>query len=327
MSTQIWIEKYRPKVLDEMVGNEEVLTRLKVLAKHGNMPNLLLSGPPGTGKTTSIHCLASEMLGSKYGRAVLELNASDDRGIDVVRDKIKSFAREKIDLPEGRHKIVILDEVDSMTDSAQQALRRLMEVYSESTRFALACNQSTKIIEPIQSRCAIIRYSKLTDAQIRKRLFEIIKMENIPYVDSGIDTLVFTADGDMRIIINNLQATYHGFSIVSRDNVLKVSDIPSPEKIRNILDSCVKCNWRLAHSIVEELFAGGYSPLDIVITMRNVLKRYQLPERAILEYLKEVGRCHFVMLDGCATRLQLDKLLGQLCMISARCGLNSSQTN
>ncbi|CUV05006.1 unnamed protein product [Cryptosporidium hominis] len=327
MSTQIWIEKYRPKILDEMVGNEEVLTRLKVLAKHGNMPNLLLSGPPGTGKTTSIHCLASEMLGSKYGRAVLELNASDDRGIDVVRDKIKSFAREKIDLPEGRHKIVILDEVDSMTDSAQQALRRLMEVYSESTRFALACNQSTKIIEPIQSRCAIIRYSKLTDAQIRKRLFEIIKMENIPYVDSGIDTLVFTADGDMRIVINNLQATYHGFSMVSRDNVLKVSDIPSPEKIKSILDSCVKCNWRLAHSIVEELFIGGYSPLDIVITMRNVLKKYQLPERAILEYLKEVGRCHFVMLDGCATPLQLDKLLGQLCMISARCGLNSNKTN
>ncbi|KAH7649691.1 replication factor C like AAA+ ATpase [Cryptosporidium bovis] len=324
METQIWIEKYRPKILNEMVGNEEVLSRLKVLSRQGNMPNLLLSGPPGTGKTTSIHCLAAELLGNKYGRAVLELNASDDRGIDVVRDRIKTFAREKIDLPEGRHKIVILDEVDSMTDAAQQALRRLMEVYSDSTRFALACNQSTKIIEPIQSRCAIIRYSKLTDEQIKSRLFEIIKMENVPYVDSGIETLIFTADGDMRVAINNLQAAYHGFSIISRDNVLKVSDIPSPQKIKAILDSCVNCNWRLAHSISQELFSNGYSPLDIVITMRNVLKRYQMQENGILEFLKEVGRCHFTMLDGCPTPLQLDKLLGQLCFISAKLGLSQS---
>eukprot|EP00483_Globobulimina_turgida_P006772 UN06783 len=175
-----WLEKYRPTLLNDVVGNEETISRLRVIGKHGNMPNLIISGPPGCGKTTSIHCLALELLGLKNyktGRAVLELNASDARGIDVVRNKIKMFAQQKVTLPSGRHKIIILDEADNMTSAAQQALRRTMEIYSKTTRFALACNVSSKIIEPIQSRCAILRYTKLNGKQILSRVQQILSIE------------------------------------------------------------------------------------------------------------------------------------------------------
>ncbi|KAJ3077969.1 replication factor C subunit 4, partial [Quaeritorhiza haematococci] len=172
-----WVEKYRPILLKDIVGNEETVARLQVIAQEGNMPNLIISGSPGIGKTTSILCLAHELLGPSYKEAVLELNASDDRGIDVVRNRIKMFAQKKVTLPPGRHKIIILDEADSMTPGAQQALRRTMEVYSNTTRFALACNISSKIIEPIQSRCAILRYTRLSDNQILKRLMEICEAE------------------------------------------------------------------------------------------------------------------------------------------------------
>jgi replication factor C subunit 2/4 len=147
-----WVEKYRPVLLKDIVGNSETTSRLQIIANEGNLPNIIISGPPGTGKTTSIHCLANEMLQDHYKDAVLELNASDDRGIDVVRNNIKLFAQKKVTLPPGKHKIIILDEADSMTTGAQQALRRTMEIYSNTTRFALACNMSNKIIEAIQSR-------------------------------------------------------------------------------------------------------------------------------------------------------------------------------
>ncbi|CAA3009410.1 Replication factor C subunit 2 [Olea europaea subsp. europaea] len=174
-----WVEKFRPTKVADIVGNEDAVARLQVIARDGNMPNLILAGPPGTGKTTSILALAHELLGPNYREAVLELNASDDRGIDVVRNKIKMFAQKKVTLPPGRHKIIILDEADSMTSGAQQALRRTMEIYSNSTRFALACNTSSKIIEPIQSRCALVRFARLSDQEILGRLMVVVAAEKV----------------------------------------------------------------------------------------------------------------------------------------------------
>ena len=160
LNSQPFVEKYRPRKIDDIVGDKSIINFLKDINKHGNFPHIIVSGPPGTGKTTSIHCLARELLGNNYDNAVLEINASNERGIDVVRNNVKLFAK-KVVLTKNRHKIIILDEVDSMTSAAQQALRRTIEIYSNTTRFALACNNSKKIIEAIQSRCTMLKLSKI----------------------------------------------------------------------------------------------------------------------------------------------------------------------
>ena len=199
-----FVEKYRPMVLDDVVGNSLAINQLKAISEQGNLPNCIIVGPPGTGKTTSVNALARTMLGDSAKAAVLELNASDDRGIDVVREKIKQFANKKVSVPEGMHKIIILDEADSMTSAAQQALRMIMTDFSSTTRFALACNDSSKIIEPIQSRCAIIRFTKLSSAEVADRLQTVMAAESIEHDTDGLEALIFTAEGDMRYALNNL---------------------------------------------------------------------------------------------------------------------------
>ncbi|KAI9496973.1 P-loop containing nucleoside triphosphate hydrolase protein, partial [Zychaea mexicana] len=310
------VEKYRPILLKDIVGNEDTVARLKVVARDGNMPNVILAGLPGIGKTTSILCLAHELLGSAYKEGVLELNASDDRGIDVVRNRIKTFAQTKVTLPPGRHKLIILDEADSMTSGAQQALRRTMEIYSNTTRFALACNQSNKIIEPIQSRCAVMRYTKLTDTQVLQRLMEICKMENVDATEDGLQALIFTADGDMRQAINNLQSTYYGFKQVNADNVFKVCDQPHPVVVRHILESCSKGDIMEADKCIRELYDLGYAALDIITTVFRVIKSFnELDEELRLDYLKEIGMTHMRILDGHQSLVQLSGLVARLCRL------------
>ncbi|KAH7152342.1 replication factor C subunit 4 [Dactylonectria estremocensis] len=312
-----WVEKYRPVFLDDVVGNTETIERLKIIAKEGNMPHVIISGMPGIGKTTSVLCLARQLLGDSYKEAVLELNASDERGIDVVRNRIKGFAQKKVTLPPGRQKLIILDEADSMTSGAQQALRRTMEIYSNTTRFAFACNQSNKIIEPLQSRCAILRYAKLTDAQVVKRLLQIIEAENVEYSDDGLAALVFSAEGDMRQAINNLQSTFAGFGFVSGDNVFKVVDSPHPIKVQAMLKACYEGNVDSALDTLRELWDLGYSSHDIISTMFKVTKTIPtLSEHSKLEFIKEIGFTHMKVLEGVQTLLQLSGCVVRLCKIN-----------
>jgi len=311
-----WIEKYRPTTFPEIVGNQETVSRLAVFGRDGNVPNIIIAGPPGVGKTTTIMCLARQMLGAAYKEAVMELNASNDRGIETVRNKIKMFAQQKVTLPQGRHKIIILDEADSMTESAQQALRRTMELYSSTTRFALACNSSEKIIEPIQSRCAMLRYSKLSDAQILAKVLAVCEAEKVEYSEDGLEAVVFTSQGDMRQALNNLQSTHEGFGFVKSENVFKVCDEPHPLLIRDMLDHCVKSDIDAGYKILSHLWGLGYSPEDIITNVFRVCKSHSMAEFMKLEFIKEIGRCHLALAQGTSSLLQLSGLLARLCQVS-----------
>ena len=282
---------------------------------------------------------------------MLELNASDARGIDVVRNKIKMFAQKKVALPPGRHKIIILDEADSMTAAAQQALRRTMEVYSATTRFALACNNSTKIIEPIQSRCAVLRFTRLLDAELLARLQQVCAAESVAYDSSGLEAIIFTAEGDMRNALNALQSTVSGFSFVTSDNVFKVCDQPHPLKIRSALDQTRKGKMQGAQvcislpsstnnlyflnnvltpsylpfnaglqsqDIIMGLWSSGYAATDIITTLFRVCRSSDLPEQLKLEYIREIGFTHMRIAEGLNTQLQLLGCVARLCSISKK---------
>jgi replication factor C small subunit len=200
-----WVEKYRPQILEDIVGQKHIMELLKNYVKEKSMPNLMFTGPAGVGKTTAALALVKAILGKYWRQNFLELNASDARGIETVRTNIKNFCRLK---PVGApFRIIFLDEVDNMTKDAQHALRREMEMYTKTASFILSCNYSSKIIDPIQSRCAIFRFAPIKGQDVIKRLKYIVNEENFDYDESAIEIIVYFAEGDMRKAINILQAS------------------------------------------------------------------------------------------------------------------------
>lgn len=261
--------------------------------------------------------LAKELLGDNFKKATLELNASDDRGLEAVRDKIKSFASQKIPLPEGRHKIIILDEADSMTENAQQALRLIITDFSSTTRFALACNDSAKIIEPIQSRCSILRFSKLKSEEIGERLKAIFNKENIQYDNGGVQALIETCDGDMRYALNNLQSTVVGFGEVTHDNVYKIVDIPKPEILKSVFELCLKGKADDALDIVDDLLREGYNAYDVINVIFRVIQDTTLVvEEFRYDLLKEVSIIKMRVLEGLDSEAQIYGFIAELCELS-----------
>ncbi|CAE7780932.1 RFC2 [Symbiodinium sp. CCMP2592] len=314
----IWLEKYRPIKFEDVVGNSAAVTILRSHATAGTFPHLLLTGPPGCGKTTVVHCLAREHLKEHYEQGCIELNASDDRGIDVVREKIKGFAQQKVSLPEGKLKVIILDEADSMTQAAQQAMRRTMEIFSETTRFALACNISSKIIEPIQSRCAILRFSRISDEEMLQRLKFVLEKEGAPYDQSGLEALAFSAEGDMRNALNGAQSTFNAFGEINKATVFRMNDQPQPEKVKSCLEASLKKDAKGTFGPMHEIWNQGYSTTDIISTFSRVAKQMEAPEHIKLEWLKEIGLAHARVTGGAANLLQLDAMVSKIILASER---------
>lgn len=200
-----------------------------------------------------------------------------------------------------------------MTEGAQQALRRTMEIFSSTTRFALACNNSEKIIEPIQSRCAMIRFTKLTDAQVLAKCIFICQKENLDYTEDGLEAIVFTAQGDMRQALNNLQSTSNGFGKITSENVFKVCDEPHPLLVEDMLNYCVQGDIHNAYKIMKKLWRLGYAAEDIIGNIFRVCKRMSIDEKLKLLYIREIGETHMKIIDGMNSLLQMSSLLARLC--------------
>ena len=255
------------------MGNSHIINKLKILSKEQNIPHMILVGPPGCGKTTSVLALANTILKENAKNACIELNASDERGIDVVRNKVRQFAEKKVNLPPGQHKIIILDEADSLTENSQQALRMIITEYSDSTRFVFSCNDSTKIIEPIQSRCAILRFLRLTDEEIKKYLERIVEAEDIDITNEGMKTILFIADGDMRNAVNNMQAVWTSKNKVTKEGVFEICDVPNTQTVELMFKHIRDCEFEDAMNTFDAIWNQNYCVHDLINYFTRVLER------------------------------------------------------
>jgi replication factor C subunit 2/4 len=321
-----WSDRYRPVGLGSVVGSEEALKRLRLIALNGNMPHMLLAGPPGTGKTTSALCLAQTLLGSNASEGLLELNASDTRGIEVVRTKVKAFAQKKLTLPANRHKIVILDEADAMTSSAQQGLRRLMDKHILTTRFVLACNTMSKIADCVQSRCVAIRFSRVSDDAMRTRLRHIALAERVHmHKEDGLDALIFSAHGDLRLAINTLQAVASGLGDLNAENVYRIADQPQPLAAASIIRRCMAGDTIAACTEMSVLNRQGHNPVDVLTTLLRVSKH--LPDLDSNPHLRItfadiIGLAYVRAADGLYSFLQLNGLIANLSIASSNTSIS-----
>jgi len=312
-----WTEKYKPNKLDEIYGNKDIIKRFKLYVKNKNLSHLILAGDTGIGKTSSIRCLAKELIDNDlYQDAVLELNASEDRGINTVRTRIKMFAQKKIFLKKSPFKVIVLDESDSMTAGAQQALRRIIEKYTHNTRFIFICNDVNQIIEPIQSRCSIYKMQNIDDNEIANILKKICNIEKIEYNDEGINSLLLTSPGDIRKAINNLQSTYSGYKTITSENVLKICDIPEPKLLEEVIDFIKQNNFINAMKSINNISGMGFSNNDIINTLFYIIKKQKFKkEKKKLLLIKELGITNIRIINCIDSKLQIFGMLVRMCNI------------
>jgi replication factor C subunit 3/5 len=308
-----WVEKYRPQRLEDLVAHEDIVSIIGNLIDRDQLPHLLLYGPPGTGKTSTIVAAAKRMYGSAqaYSSMALELNASDARGIDVVRNEIKEFAGTRQLFSKGI-KLIILDEADAMTNDAQFALRRIIEKYTKHARFCLICNYVSKIIPALQSRCTRFRFAPLSRDQIYGRLVDVAKAENVNITPDGIEAILTLSGGDMRRVLNLLQSTVMSYEEeVNQTSVYLTSGAPLPSDVAIIFDKLLTLDFQQAFtSILKLCSTKGYSLTDILQDLTNLVTARDFPPGVLADLLDGMSNIEYRLAFGTDEKIQIGSLVG-----------------
>jgi replication factor C small subunit len=316
MSGGMWAEKYRPQTLDDMTNQTEIVSRLKSFVQERNLPHLLFVGPAGVGKTTSILALAQDLYGPGYRSFTLELNASDERGIDVIREKVKNFARTAAIASPVSFKILIMDEADSLTSAAQHALRRTMEIYTRTCRFCLIGNYSENIIDPIQSRCSIFRFSPLDEKDMKTYIMNIVKREQVSIVEEGLDAVYQASGGDLRKATNLLQAAAASKSVIDDVSIYEVLGKVSPERVRAMIQRSLEGEFLEAREILRDLLIDqGLAPDDVIRMVYSELMRSTvISEQWKVKLSDKLGEVDYRLTQGARPEIQLSTLLAYLAL-------------
>lgn len=309
MVSEIWTEKYRPGKFSEIVGQDDIVKRVESLTKTLNIPHILLAGPAGTGKSTIALVIVKQLYGQDWKENYLELNASDERGINIVREKVKNFARTKSigDVP---FKVIFLDEADALTPEAQQALRRTMENYSATCRFILSCNYSSKIIDPIQSRCAIFRFKLLEKKDIEKYLARIAEKEKLEIHPESFEILYEGSEGDCRRATNLLQSTASISPNITPELVSTIISAAKPKDIKIVLDYALAGDFinsrdKLLDVILKESISGQ----DVIKAIQKEIWNLPVEPEIKVKLTEKTGEAEFRIVEGSDPFIQLQALL------------------
>lgn len=320
MDSAIWTEKYRPTTFKQIKGQTEIVEKIQAFVKSGNMPHLLFSGPAGVGKTTLSLVIARELFGENWRQNMLELNASDERGIDIVRVKVKDFARTKA-LGNVPFKLIYLDESDALTREAQQALRRTMENYTQTCRFILSCNYSSKIIDPIQSRCAVFRFKPLSKEEIFQVIGIISKEEGLSLSLEAKEALVDICEGDVRRLENILQscAVIKEDKIITAEEVFSMASVAKPHEVRDCLTIAAQGKFIDARKKLLSLMLDyGLSGLDVIRQIQKEIWNLPLDDRKKVELVDKCGEVEFRMVEGSDEYIQLESFLAYVMLVGSK---------
>lgn len=313
---KIWVDKYRPKTFDEIIGQDFFVKRVKAFIESSNLPHLLFAGSPGTGKTTTALVVARELYGEDGLRGnFLELNASDDRGIDIIRNQIKEFAKLK-SLANVPYKIICLDEADSLTKDAQQALRRTMEKYSSSCRFILACNEMAKILDPIQSRCVIFKFKGLSNDALNILLDKVAKLEDITIENNAKEFLIEIARGDVRRLLNTLQAAASVDSKVTKKLIEEIMDFVNPKEVVSMIEFAINGDFFKAREIMIKLRTiKGLSSLEILKEIYKRILNMNIDPKLKVKFVDRIATVEFRLVEGSDEELQLEAMLAMMSLL------------
>src|SRR3989338_8594862 len=317
MDSAIWTEKYRPKDFSEIKGQKDIVKRIKAFVEQQNIPHLLFAGPAGVGKTTLALIIAKKLFGDSWHQNYMDLNASDERGIDIIRIKVKDFARTKAmgDVP---YKIIFLDECDALTREAQQALRRTMENYTQNCRFILSANYSSKIIDPIQSRCVMFRFKLLDKKEIFAIMESIEKEEKIKINEKAKEALYTICEGDCRKLENILQSSAAIAEHITEDLVHSMASVAKPKEIREVLELALKNKFIEARNKLLGLMLNyGLAGIDVIKQIQKEILDLNLDNKSKMILIEKCGEIEFRMTEGSDEFVQLEALLSQFTLVGS----------